>query len=170
MEWNFKEFGLLLFKALLKDYIAEVKCLVLIFSFKTSQLWRVKIALILKYIKTLLLGSQCWHTFDLCVYLVFRVFTPSLCLIPSTLPGFHCFLKLVFLTWSYLSYSNNTFWYVFSSTCWEFLIQLPFFFFFFRSLIFFFGAPYSHYIFIVRHNWWNLGNGRKSLNRASLQG
>lgn len=53
MEWNFKESGLLLFKALLKDYIAEVKLLILIFSFKSSQLWRVKIALILKYIKTL---------------------------------------------------------------------------------------------------------------------
>lgn len=127
MEWNFKESGLLLFKALLKDYIAEVKLLILIFSFKSSQLWRVKIALMLKYIKTLLLGSQCWHTFDLCVYLVYWEFTPLLCLIPSTLPGFHFFLKLLFLTWSNLSYFNNTFWYAFSSTCWEFQIQLLFF-------------------------------------------
>lgn len=43
MEWNFKAFGLLVFKALLKDYIAKVKLLVLIFSFKTSQPWRVRI-------------------------------------------------------------------------------------------------------------------------------
>lgn len=46
-------------KGLLKDYIAKVKLLVLIFSFKTSQPWRVRIALILEYVRNLLLGSQC---------------------------------------------------------------------------------------------------------------
>lgn len=69
MEWNFKGFGLFFFffKALLKDYIAKVKFVVLIFSFKTSQPWRVRIASIGGYITSLLLRSQCPCTHGSCV-------------------------------------------------------------------------------------------------------
>lgn len=67
MEWNFKGFGLFFLKPLLKDYIAKVKFVVLIFSFKTSQPWRVRIAPVGGYIMSLLLRSQCRCTHNSCV-------------------------------------------------------------------------------------------------------
>lgn len=72
MEWNFKGFGLVFFKALLKDYIAKVKLLVLIFSFKTSQPWSQNCSDM--RIRTVLLGSQA-HIHELVFTSVLRVRT-----------------------------------------------------------------------------------------------
>lgn len=94
MEWNFKGLGLF-FKALLKDYIAKVK-FVLILSFKTSQPWRVRIAPLGGYVTSLPLGARA------CVHAT-RVFTRVLGAYTLTLrhsyypPCISQFLKLEYL-------------------------------------------------------------------------